>query len=299
MKKIVILLAALSLLAISCNKDSKWTVITTGSEPAVSSVTLSGKIDGALKSEDVTEVGFLVCREADMTGPVEEFSTSLNGDKTFSRKVTLAEFEGSRGRTYYYCAYAESSDGRHTGKVQSFSIKEVPAGAVDLGLDVFWAECNLSDNGFVSSPEQYGDYYAWGETKSKSNYSTSNYFYKDTPETLPLSADAAHAILGGDWRMPTKEELQTLLDNCTSVWTTQNGVNGRLFKSKINGKSIFFPAAGYRCDASLDFAGSEGYYWSSSLTATGGAWSMDFYSGDVIWFDSNPFCGLSVRPVSE
>ena len=159
MKKIVILLAALSLAAVSCKKvNTQQGVITLGSEPAVSSVTLSGKIDGALKSEDVTEVGFLVCREADMTGPVEEFSTSLNGDKTFSRKVTLVEFEGRRGVTYYYCAYAESSDGRQTGKVQSFKIKEVPAGAVDLGLDVFWAECNLSDNGFVSSPEQYGDY---------------------------------------------------------------------------------------------------------------------------------------------
>ena len=386
MKKIVILLAALSLLAVSCNKvntdNTPQGVITAGFEPAVTSVTLSGKLGTVLEAEDVSEVGFLVARDADMKKSFMEFFATLQEDETFSRKVNLDEFGGKRGVTYYYCAFAESSDGRHTGKVKSFLIDPVaptgltltvssvavevgktvqltatvtppeaaadnvvtwssedksiakvsetglvtgvakgqttitatcgefkasctvsvrikPAGAVDLGLDVFWAECNLSDAGFVSSPEKYGDYYAWGETKAKSSYTSENYQYKDNPATLPLTADAAHVILGGNWRMPTKEEFQTLLDNCTSTWTSQGGKNGRLFTSKLNGNTIFFPAAGVRYKTDLLNEGTTGYYWSSSLSHGDHAYMLCFGSSAASNSDEYRLRGYNIRPVSE
>ena len=166
---------------------------------------------------------------------------------------------------------------------------------VDLGLSVKWATCNVGAN----KPEDYGDYFAWGETKPKKSYSSLNYFYKDNLTTLPLSADAARANWGGSWRMPTREEQDELREQCTWRWTTQNGVNGYKVTSKKNGKSIFLPAAGYRDGSSLNYAGSSGCCWSSSLVTNGtsGADYLGFYSGNVDWSNLSRCHGLSVRPV--
>ena len=141
---------------------------------------------------------------------------------------------------------------------------------VDLGLSVKWATCNVGAN----SPEEYGDYFAWGETKPKDSYKWSTYkwcngskdkltkyckesYYGrvDNKTVLDLVDDAAHVNLGGAWRMPTKEEIRELKDNCTWTWTTQNGVNGYLVTSKKNDNSIFLPAAGYRSGSDLEYAG--------------------------------------------
>ena len=166
---------------------------------------------------------------------------------------------------------------------------------VDLGLSVKWATCNVGAN----KPEDYGDYFAWGETKPKKSYSCSNYSYTRNPTTLPLSADAARANWGGSWRMPTRAEQDELREQCTWRWTTQNGVNGYKVTSKKNGKSIFLPAAGYRYDSSLDDAGSYGLYWSGSLDAyyTSDAYCLYFDSSDVGWGDDYRYGGRSVRPV--
>ncbi|MBR0333702.1 MAG: InlB B-repeat-containing protein, partial [Bacteroidales bacterium] len=151
---------------------------------------------------------------------------------------------------------------------------------VDLGLSVKWATCNVG----ATTPEGYGDYFAWGEKSPKSNYAWSTYKYcsgssstltkyntdssrgtVDNKTTLDLSDDAARANWGGSWRMPTKAEQDELQDNCIWTWTTQNGVNGCKVTSKTNGNSIFLPAAGYRGSASVLNGGSDGLYWSSSL----------------------------------
>ena len=166
---------------------------------------------------------------------------------------------------------------------------------VDLGLSVKWATCNVGAN----KPEDYGDYFAWGETKPKNNYSNSNYSYSYNYTTLPLSADAARANWGGSWRMPTRAEQDELLEQCTWTWTTQNGVNGYKVTSNKNGNSIFLPAAGYRYGSSLYNAGSYGSIWSSSLSTyrTGDACCLYFNSSNVSWHYDYRYFGPSVRPV--
>lgn len=153
----------------------------------------------------------------------------------------------------------------------------------DLGLSVKWATCNLGAN----MPEEYGDYYAWGETSVKSNYEWSTYKWctdsydaitkycwgsafglVDKKTTLVLSDDAANANWGGSWRMPTVEELDELRENCSWQWTTLNGINGYMVTSKINGKSIFLPVAGARNGTEIREVGSCGFYWSSSLSTS-------------------------------
>ncbi len=189
-------------------------------------------------------------------------------------------------------------------------------GYVDLGLSVKWATCNVGAN----SLEEYGYYFAWGETTPKTTYDWSTYKYcngtrksmtkyctdsyygtVDNKTTLELSDDVAHVNWGGSWRMPTEAEQDELRDtnNCTWTWITQNGVNGYRVTSKKNGNSIFLPAAGYRNDSNLRSAGSRGYYWSSSLNPYYSCYAYDlgFYSSYVYWDGGDRYVGCSVRPV--
>lgn len=135
---------------------------------------------------------------------------------------------------------------------------------VDLGLPsgLLWATCNVGAN----APEEYGGYYAWGDIKTKSNYTSSNYSTYNvqiTDISGNAQYDAATANWGGSWRMPTKDEMNELRSNCTWTWTTQNEVNGYNVEGP-NGNSIFLPAAGYYSYQSFKDAGTRGFYWSSS-----------------------------------
>ena len=135
-----------------------------------------------------------------------------------------------------------------------------------------------------------------------SKYNTSSdYGPIDNNTVLDPEDDAAAVNWGGSWRMPTIEEWQELLDECTWTWTTQNGVNGRLVTSNTNGNSIFLPAAGYHYSTGLGYAGSRGYYWSSSLLTDDpyGAYGLYFYSSNVSRSGSSRYYGRSVRPVTE
>ncbi|MCQ2243939.1 MAG: hypothetical protein MJZ32_06735 [Bacteroidaceae bacterium] len=181
-------------------------------------------------------------------------------------------------------------------------------GYVDLGLSVKWATMNVGAN----KPSDYGNYYAWGETRTKSNYWWNTYFdsvngsdskFKkyatNKKTTLDLSDDAAYVNWGGSWRMPTTAEQDELCEKCTVTWTSQNGVKGYKVVSKSNGNSIFLPAAGYRILDGLCLRGSYGSYWSSSLYSDGScsAYSLRFNSGDVGWDGSYRYGGFSVRGV--
>ncbi len=183
---------------------------------------------------------------------------------------------------------------------------------VDLGLSVKWATCNLG----ASSPEEYGNYYAWGEIKPRTggswNYtwSTSPYCqdalgdswskYNDTDGKTVLDPedDAAIVALGSPWRLPTIDEIQELIDKCTWTWTTMSGKNGYEVVGP-NGNSIFLPAAGYRYGTSLFDAGTDGFYWSSSLFASEpyAAYYLCFYSVNYEWDGYFRSHGQSVRPV--
>ena len=215
---------------------------------------------------------------------------------------------------------AWASDGEHFATC-TVAVTQ-PHEAVDLGLSVKWATCNVG----ADTPEGYGDYYAWGETESKSDYSwftykwcngsyntmtkycnNSSYGYNgftDNKTVLDPEDDAAHVNWGGSWRMPTDAEWTELRNNCTWTWTTQNGVNGYRVTSNKTGytdKSIFLPAAGYRIDADLNNVGTYGCYWSSSLSTDlpSGAWSVGYKSSSVNRSRSGRYNGFSVRPVSE
>lgn len=168
---------------------------------------------------------------------------------------------------------------------------------VDLGLPsgLKWATCNVG----AKCPEEYGDYFAWGETTVKGNYTEQNYCYHDNPTILPLNADSAHINWGSNWRMPTDDEWIELREMCKWEWCTQNKVSGYCVTGP-NGKSIFLPAAGFRYDTYLNFAGSYGIYWSSSLNtySSNGAYHINFKSSNVVRYDDQRrYTGQSVRPV--
>jgi uncharacterized repeat protein (TIGR02543 family) len=187
---------------------------------------------------------------------------------------------------------------------------------VDLGLPsgTKWATCNVG----ADFPEDYGDYFAWGETEAKSYYDWSTYKWckgsydtmtkyctsssdgtVDNKTTLDLSDDAAYVNLGSSWRMPTEAQLNELRTECTWTWITLNGVNGHKVTSKINGNSIFLPAAGYRDDSGLHRAGAGGYYWSRSLDTdySDFAYYLRFDSVNVYSSYYSRSYGRSVRPV--
>ena len=220
--------------------------------------------------------------------------------------------------TLFLCGILISKCGKDSGDSTDYispaDSTENGYGYVDLGLSVKWATCNVG----ASQPEEYGDYFAWGETSHKSTYdwntykwcngsytslikycTDSDYGTVDNKKQLELSDDAARANWGGSWRMPTHDEFTELRTQCTWTWTTQNGVKGYKVTSKTNGRSIFLPAAGYRYGSSLSYAGSCGYYWSSSLY-TGGldyARYVGFDSSYVDWDYYDRTDGQSVRPV--
>lgn len=196
----------------------------------------------------------------------------------------------------------------------SVTVRNPPAGSVDLGLSVFWATCNIGS----SKPEDYGNYYAWGETNAKEFYRWSTYKWcdgtdhtfsdgssitkyntKDNLVKLTKEDDAATVKLGGNWRTPSIEEWQELSANCTFQYISKNGVQGLEFVSTINGNSIFLPGAGYMDGDSLCIEG-RGYYWSSTRcdSPIQKAWNFNTYSPVAKDFNYR-FYGYSVRPVCE
>ena len=183
---------------------------------------------------------------------------------------------------------------------------------VDLGLPsgLKWAACNVG----ASSPEEFGDYFAWGETSAKQSYTSDNcatYGVEMNDISGNAQYDVAKKKWGGKWRMPTLDEIQELIDNCVWQWITDgsedyNGVNGCKVTSKINGNSIFLPAAGFCDDSSIDEVGEYGYYWSSipydyrgiGMEATANNLKFGYRYGmriDFIWRS----VGCSIRPVKE
>ena len=230
----------------------------------------------------------------------------------YKNDILTATASPLAGSTHYYVrSFARTEYGTTYGAEKEFTTPSAIE-AVNLGLSVKWGSCNVG----ASSPEDYGDYYAWGETAAKSSYSWTNYSWcngssttltkyncnssygtVDNKTVLEQNDDAAHVKLGDSWRMPTDAEWTELREKCTWIWTTKNGVNGRLVKGP-NGNSIFLPAAGYWGSAAGN-AGTYGRYWSSSLCTDSpyNTWCVYFYSDNVTRTYYNRYYGRSVRPV--
>lgn len=190
---------------------------------------------------------------------------------------------------------------------------------VDLGLPsgLKWATCNVG----ASKPEDDGDYYAWGETETKSNYAWKTYKWcngsentmtkyctkkkygtVDNKTVLEPEDDVAHVQWGGSWRMPTRAELDELKKKCKWKRTTVNGIDG-VKVTGPNGNSIFLPYTGWREDG-MQIPGSLGYYWSSSLHSSNSKYAYNLciviIGGDRGTFLRDyRYLGRTVRPVSE
>lgn len=212
------------------------------------------------------------------------------------------------------------------------------SGAIDLGIGVKWAAYNVGAEApgeygdyfawgettgykdgkttfgwstYKYMQEGYSDYNHVTKYTTEDGWTTGCWYDGDTyvgttvdgvtyknKTQLDAEDDVAHVKWQGDWRMPTKAELDDLRTKCTWVWTTYGGHNGYVVVGST-GSAIFLPAAGGRDDSRLIYAGSCGYYWSSSLSGSGScdAYNLSFSSGDVDWYDGSRYCGRSVRPV--
>ncbi|MBO7466777.1 MAG: Ig-like domain-containing protein [Bacteroidaceae bacterium] len=235
--------------------------------------------------------------------------SSSNEDVAYVRNGKVVPF--SCGTAIITCEAADGSGVKAICKVNVANTEYVD---LNLPSGTLWAKCNIG----ATNPEDYGDYYAWGEiagyNDGKTEFSLETYFDKDENGNpykkynndgglleLILEDDAAYMNWGPAWRMPSLEQFEELLNNeyTTTEWTTMNGIYGRKITSKTNENSIFFPAAGDYEGITFNYGGKRGLYWSRTLTLSGDyvAWFMGFYSNDISINNTYRESGLSVRPV--
>ncbi len=170
---------------------------------------------------------------------------------------------------------------------------------VDIGLGVKWATCNLG----AHSPSDFGGFYAWGETVTKSEYNKDNSITYDkvfSDISGNVSYDAARSSWGSEWRLPTYEEAMELLEKCEWIWEINDG-NAGYKVTGPNGGAIFLPASGYMFDTSVGYSGENGYYWISSPYGENAerAYYIRFYKGyhNLYWGLRNQ--GRNIRPVLD
>jgi hypothetical protein len=259
------------------------------------------------------EIGFFYCTSGTPSASNKIGNPSKTITTSSYNNTPYADLTGlTANKTYYFRAYV-LYDGEYLyGATKSFTTKSNATtgtlnghGWVDLGLPdgTKWATCNVG----ASTPEGYGDYYAWGETTTKTTYSDYNWVFDNVNINFDIAGtqyDVAHVKWGSTWKMPTLEQTKTLIENCTHVWTTQNGVKGMKFTGP-NGNSIFLPAAGYNfahpIPGGIMGVGDYGYYWLSS--SSGG----DLISVAFLLFNSSECytayqggpMGRTIRPVTK
>ena len=329
MKKIYFVVTLVLMTMVSCVPEAEKATVETREVKEVTSnsakVVCNASDDGGA---EITSRG--VCWSVDKNPTIETASSMESGSGIGNYECEIGGLHSNT--TYYVRAYATNSAGVSYGEGISFKTSGAggdddnddndfePDGEIsghgyfDLGLPsgVKWATCNVG----ATSPEDYGDYFAWGETETKDEYTEENNLtdglsiseletqgYIDGEGNLTASHDAATAHWGGAWRMPTLDEMRELVNNCTWTWLYQNGVEGYKVTGP-NGNSIFLPATGYRNGSSLDYDGDRGGYWSSTpidYDNDHSAYYLYFLDSGYhgMSLDSNHHYGLSVRPVLE
>ncbi len=208
--------------------------------------------------------------------PIYLFGSAIPVGKVKDNTILTMSYDGSRFNVIFIDSQAPATPG-----------------AVDLGLPsgTLWCDHNVGG----TKPTDYGWYFSWGNVEghpegsgydfSEANYNASAGAALTGNISVGNDYDAARKNMGAPWRLPTDVDFVELNSNCTSIWTTQDGVVGRRFTSNINGNSIFFPASGYYSGTSLYGRGSNGFYWSSTYISATNARYLYFYSSGV--FPSN------------
>ncbi|MBO5698409.1 MAG: hypothetical protein J6R79_00155 [Bacteroidaceae bacterium] len=274
----------------------------------LSSATCMGEID---LPDEYNTLSYGICYSSSTQNP--EINNSLfkeGSNESFSVELTDLVSDTK----YFYRAYL-AIDGEYTyGDVLFFKTKKEVSEVVDLGLSVNWRGWNVG----ASQPEEDGYYFAWGETSQKDNYTWDTYFENPynkngewigsatTTDISNTDKDAATVLLGNKWRIPTKEEMQELMDKCSWKWTEYNGVFGYLIESKVSGYEgnfIFLPAAGNFDKNEIKNKGSYGGYWSSTplnSESKSAAYNLYFYGSTIhSTQNSNRYSGRSIRPVTS
>lgn len=263
--------------------------------------TLTGRIDGYEMLDEYCKYGFKYSNGSNPATGATVYG-NLNADGSMT-----AELSGLQPETQYtFCAFVLSNGEYFYGKTMSFTTEE-EIEAVDLGLSVKWRGWNLGAN----TPEEIGNYYAWGELTSKSDYTWKTYFdnpYNDADQWVGCTTqtdisgtelDAAKVELAKEWRMPTKDEMQELVDKCT--WKWDDARKGYIVTGP-SGKFIFLPAAGNADGTDISNKGSYGGYWTGTANTAGSnsqAANLYFFENTlhaVQW--SNRYSGRSIRPVT-
>ncbi len=270
-------------------------------------------------AEGGSSVTFRNAKSANKSATKEAITYSTTDREEMKRWMAQMEDEGKTVTVSY-----DPSSGTYHGEAYA-TAPHPQTDWVDLGLPsgVLWAKCNLGAN----APEEYGNYYAWGEISPKEVYNWNTYRYGTadgegnlltlikynthsdygTPDSLTIlraTDDAATMAfgIGSGARTPTKEEWQELIGYSTVEWTTMNGVNGLKFTSITNGNTLFFPAAGMRYGSELNGVDGcgFGFYWSSSLdtNSPSDAWAFCFDANNPVHVGkSNRRYGFTVRAV--
>ena len=288
-------------------------VVSTGVTTSITSysVKILSSLDDLGKTFDyVTQYG-LVYSEGNPNPTISDYK--INHGSTNETKHYLSELTNLKPNTCYYIrAYAENPKGIAYGTTISATTKTADGkdpwqptepdedGAVDLGLSVKWAAYNVG----ATSPEEYGDYYAWGEVEPKVDYTEETYqfhvgkYYYELPDGLSdisgTKYDAATVNWGNGWRMPTKLELMELCEKTTVVYVNYNNIKGYRYIGP-NGNSIFLPDAGYRDENGLQKSG--GYYWSSVVKEDYKNYA--YYSREYGIRNGQRYYGMSIRAVRE
>lgn len=269
------------------------------------------RFNGSKKLDDIS-VGFK-CNDSRVSiTDVQIVSRSKNEIRFTGRMKGLES-----GKSYSYYAYSYDGENYNYGDTYSFKI-EKPSNTscpdnhhphmIDLGLPsgTKWACCNVG----ASNPEDYGGYYAWGETKEKDTYDWSTYLHCDGTEgtchdigtdIAGTKYDVAHVKWGSSWMMPSKNQCKELLDYCTSKWITEKGVEGSLIIGP-NGRTLFFPDAGEMEGGTLGATAGWGVYWSSwrDESYVPHAYTLYFFGGEAYYpGNEGRRTGHSVRPVSS
>lgn len=314
---VICLFMGCGLLFSSCEKDEEEipAVSVTKTTVSANSIMLNVTYSG-VSSPETAEFGVIL----------KKYNALLNKTEAptiddFDQKVTAEQLD-TEDQTFVikvhhlypvtmhsYIPYVKVGDDYFLGELAEFRTREEPVlktGAIDLGLSVKWASCNVG----AASLRDYGDYYAWGETTTQTYYIAGTSRWHNTPSSiiwnqgvidgnnnLTADYDVATQTLGGSWRMPTITEVNELLDNCLCDWYNFDGRRGSLIMGP-NGNYIFLPAGGFRINTTPPEYDSQGCYWIATAYLN---WSyyLEINRAAVGSAESERKYGYLVRPVTE